>query len=91
MEGRTYSIIRSSRKNRKTVETVMETGLGWDAADSQRNEIAAAYRAANPLKSSWSGDVFIVQMEPLPVSPKAGQKIEVSLVGELAPTRKEQN
>jgi hypothetical protein len=65
MTGRTYSIIRSSRKGQKTIETVLETGLTWELADSRRNAIAAAYREANPRKSSWSGDLFNVQMEPL--------------------------
>jgi hypothetical protein len=63
MTGRTYSIIRSSRKNQKIVETVLETGLSWEAADSQRNELAEADRAENSLKSSWTRDVFVVQME----------------------------
>jgi hypothetical protein len=63
MTGRTYSIIRSSRKSQKTVETILETGLSWEEADSQRNDLAEADRAANPLKSCWVRDVFVVQME----------------------------
>jgi hypothetical protein len=65
MQGRTYSIVRSSRKAQKTIETVLETGLSWEDADSQRNELAEADRAANPLKSCWVRDVFVVQMEKL--------------------------
>jgi hypothetical protein len=67
MTGRTYSIIRSSRQSQKTIETVLETGLCWEDADSQRNELAEADRAANPLKSCWTRDVFVVQLEKLNV------------------------
>lgn len=67
MTGRTYSIIRSSRQSQRTVETVVETGLSWEAADSERNKLADADRAENPLKSSWTRDVFVVQMETLTV------------------------
>jgi hypothetical protein len=63
MEGRTYRIVRSSRPSQKTVETTIETGLSWEVADKKRNELGEAYRAANPLKSSWTRDLFIVQME----------------------------
>ena len=63
MTGRTYSIIRSSRQSQKTVKTLVETGLSWEAADSKRDELAAVDRAENPHKSSWTRDVFVVQME----------------------------
>jgi hypothetical protein len=63
--GKTYSIIRSHREavRARTIETVVETGLSWEAADSQRNELQQAERDANPLKSSWTMDIFIVRME----------------------------
>ncbi len=63
MTGRTYSIIRSSRRCQKTVNTVLEQGLSWETADSRRNQLAANDRAEHPLRSSWSRDVFVVQME----------------------------
>jgi hypothetical protein len=66
MEGRSYSIIRSSRQSERTIETVLETGLVWELADTRRNTLADAGRAANPLKSCWSRDVFVVQMEGQP-------------------------
>ena len=64
MTGRTYSIVKGSGKSSKTVEVVLESGLTWEVADSRCNQIAAADRAENPLKSSWARDVFVVQMEP---------------------------
>jgi hypothetical protein len=66
MTGRTYSIIRCSRKVQKTMETVLETGLAWKTADSTREKLAEADRAANPGKSSWVRDMFEVRIEPLP-------------------------
>jgi hypothetical protein len=65
MIGRTYSILRSSRQNQKTVETVVDTGMSWEAADSKRNKRDAAERKAHPEKSSWTRDLFIVRMEEL--------------------------
>lgn len=76
MTGRTYSIIRSSRKDQKTTETVIETGLDWETADSTREQFATADRAANPDKSSWVRDVFEVRMEPLASpAPKLHQQL----------------
>lgn len=63
MIGKTYSIIRNRRKYGKTTEAVIETGLDWDTADKNREELAAADREANPLKSCWVRDVFEVRME----------------------------
>lgn len=63
MIGRTYSIIRSSRKSQKTVRTVIESGLSWEEADSKRDKLAEIDREANPLKSCWTRDVFLVEME----------------------------
>jgi hypothetical protein len=91
MTGRTYSIIRSSRKGQKTTETVIETGLAWETADSTREQLAAADRAANPDKSSWVRDVFEVRMEPLATpAPKLHQQlcgikaVEIDHVQDLA-------
>lgn len=63
MIGRTYSIIRSSRPGRKTVETILETGHTWEVADRRRNVMTDEYRLLNPGKSSWSSDLFEVRME----------------------------
>ena len=70
MTGKTYSIIRSTRKSTPgtrtsitTTEVVLERGLSWEEADSKREKMAAADRAANPGKSCWVRDMFIVQME----------------------------
>lgn len=63
MTDRTYSIIRSRRRSQKTVETIVATGLSWADADSQRNAMAEADRAAHPTESSWTRDVFVVQLE----------------------------
>lgn len=41
MEGKTYSILRSSRKTGETTETVIETGLTWEVADSTRTSHGA--------------------------------------------------
>jgi hypothetical protein len=84
MTGRTYSIIRSSRKDQKTTETVIETGLDWETADSTREQLATADRAANPDKSSWVRDVFEVRMEPLASpAPKLHQQLCGSKAVEL--------
>jgi hypothetical protein len=61
--GRTYSIIKSSRKAQKTVETVVETGLDWDTADSKRNKLDEIEREKEPLKRSWTRDLHLVRME----------------------------
>ena len=65
MIGRTYSIVRSNW-GKRTVKEVIATGLSWEEADSTRNELADADRAANPAMSSWIRDMFIVVIEPLP-------------------------
>lgn len=72
MTGRTYSILRSSRQGQKTVETVVDTGLSWEKADSTRNGYDEAERKAHPEKTSWTRDLFIVRMEQTdPVLPPA--------------------
>lgn len=63
MTGKTYSILRSRRVDGKTVETVIETGLTWEVADSKRDKIAQEDRDKYPLRSSWVRDMFEVRME----------------------------
>lgn len=47
----------------KTHEAVIESGLCWDEADSKRNQLQKAERDANPLKTSWTMDIFILRLE----------------------------
>lgn len=63
--GKTYSILRSRRDHvqSRTIDTVVESGLSWEDADRKRDSLNEIERKANPLKSCWTRDVFIVQME----------------------------
>ena len=66
MSGRTYSILRSSRTSGKTIETVVTTGLSWEVASSERAKLDAAEAEAHPLQTSWTSDLFIIQLEAQP-------------------------
>ncbi len=63
MTGRTYSVLRSRRQSQKTIETVVDTGMSWEAADRKRNERDDAERKAHPELSSWTRDLYIVRLE----------------------------
>lgn len=60
---RSYAILRSSRWSGTTVETVIEGGLNWEAADAKRNVLTASEAELHPDQTSWTRDLFIVQME----------------------------
>ena len=61
----TYSIIRSHRDGVpiRSVQTVVESGLVWEDAEHLRGALDAAERKANPTKSSWTRDLFIIKKE----------------------------
>lgn len=63
MTQRTYSIIRNRRIAGRSLDTVIESGLSWETASSKREELQLAERRANPMKTSWSMDIFNIQLE----------------------------
>ena len=70
MENRTYRIIRNHRDTDGQWDVVVQSGLDWNTADAKRNELSRAEMALHPTKTSWTRDLFIVEMEkaPAPVS-----------------------
>ena len=62
--ARSYSILRSERRDGRTLRAVVESGLSpFVAADARRNVIQAQEDAAHPGRSSWSKVLFIVELE----------------------------
>ena len=58
----TYRIIRSSRYPDR--EEIVETGIvGYGPADEKRNALKAEYRQRHPEKTSWTTDLFLVELE----------------------------
>lgn len=66
--NRRFRIVRSNRV--PDVHEVLATGLTSDVADDRIKELTAAYRLANPGKTSWSSDLFHKEMETPPWVPR---------------------
>jgi hypothetical protein len=60
---RRYSVIHNQRPNSQSIETVVASGLTWDAATAKRKQLQDAEKLANPGKSSWTIDIFTIQLE----------------------------
>jgi hypothetical protein len=58
-----YSILRSKRTGSRSIETVVESGLSWDIANIRRERLTELEIAAQPTKTSWTRDIFIIKLE----------------------------
>ena len=71
MSNRRYRIIRSSNDpNTGRSETVVATGLTIDEAHKKQSELEAAEDSANPEKSSWTVNLYHIQLETPAWKPK---------------------
>ena len=68
MIGKTYSVVRNSHPDAGVwCDKIECSGLTWEAAKAKAAELTAAENKAFPGRSSWSGDIFWIQMEGTPV------------------------
>lgn len=63
-EGWTYRVIRSRRNKDEESETVMQSGiLGCSNARAIAEKLQAEYWREHPGKSSWTADLFMIELE----------------------------
>lgn len=63
---RVYRITRNEWKDRKSVDTPLESVTSWKAANQRRNELQAAEDAAHPERGSWTRILFVLELETEP-------------------------
>lgn len=63
-ETHTYSVVRSHREPKNQSRTIVATALHWDDAQKMADKLQEEECRKKPLESSWTRDVFLVEMEP---------------------------